>query len=263
MKKLAAIIICMILASTMLTGCGVSKILKLAGLETRETVYTEGSTEQDETDTIPSSTQDETDSAPSSEQDETETTISAGTEEISTDKIITQGSWNDNVYTNEFAEIQMTLPDDWTYSSKEQMAELMQVGSEYLTDEAKFEAELSEMSLVYCAVVYDTATGNSIAVILEKQYTNLDAEQYIDIISQKLLDSFEEIQYTIDDIGTQSICGKEYITCQATLTQNKTSQTYLARRVGDYMVDIIITNVNAEANDESAANLLNVFTAIT
>jgi len=260
-KKLAIIAVCMILASTMLTGCGVKRILALAGLETREPVYTESSTEQDESDALPSAEQDAADIMPSAEQDETETVISAKTDESSTDKKVTQGSWTDSVYSNEFAEIQITLPADWTYSSKEQMADLMKLGSEYLTDEAKFDAKLSEIAVVYCAMVSDPSTGDSIVVILEKQYTNLDAEQYIDIVSQKLLDSFEEIQYTIGDIGKQTICGNEYISCQTTLTQKKTSQTYFARRVGDYMVDIIITD--ADSNDESAANLLNVFSTIT
>lgn len=260
MKKLAAILICLILASAMLTGCGVRKILAWAGLETREAVYTESSTDQEETDAVPSAEQDETDAVPSTEQDETETVISTRTDESSTDNKVIQGSWTDNVYTNEFAEILITLPEDWTYSSKEQMADLMKLSLENLTDEAKYNAEMSKIDMVYGAVATNPSTGDSVLVLMEKQYTNLDAEQYIDIASERIVDSYKEFKYTIDDIGKQTICGNEYVSCHITLTQTKLSQTVLARRVGNYMVDIIISD--ADVNDESAAQLSDLFSVI-
>ena len=43
---------------------------------------------------------------------------------------ISMGNWNNNVYTNDFLGLKFNLPEGWTYSSDEEIAEMMNLGIE-------------------------------------------------------------------------------------------------------------------------------------
>ena len=97
------------------------------------------------------------------------------------------GSWSDDVYTNDFLGLKFKLPNGWKYSSDEEIAEMMNLGTELLNDEQKAAAEVSKLNNAYYMVANDPNTGDNISVISEKPAMEVTTEYYINQLKTQLL----------------------------------------------------------------------------
>lgn len=157
------------------------------------------------------------------------------------------GSWSDNVYTNDFLGLKFKLPAGWKYSSDEEIAEMMNLGTELLNDDQKAAAEVSKLNSAYYMVANDPNTGDNISIISEKPAMEVTTEFYINQLKTQL-SSVDSISYEIGETSKETVAGKEYdtLTVNASMSGVKMTQRYYIYKVDKYVVCIISTSTSGE-----------------
>ncbi len=157
------------------------------------------------------------------------------------------GSWSDNVYTNDFLGLKFKLPAGWKYSSDEEIAEMMNLGTELLNDDQKAAAEVSKLNSAYYMVANDPNTGDNISIISEKPAMEVTTEFYINQLKTQL-SSVDSIRYEIGETSKETVAGKEYdtLTVNASMSGVKMTQRYYIYKVDKYVVCIISTSTSGE-----------------
>ncbi len=153
------------------------------------------------------------------------------------------GKWEDDVYTNDFLGLKFNLPEGWKRYDKEEMAKIMNVGSELLNDDQKAAAEISKLNSAYYMMVNDPSTGSSIAVMSEKSTMDYTTEFYISQLKGQL-QSVSSIKYTIEGTSKEKVGNIECdsLTVSATVSGVKTIQKYYIYKIDKYFIAIIATS---------------------
>ena len=157
------------------------------------------------------------------------------------------GEWNGNVYTNDFLGLKYNLPEGWTYSSEEEIAKMMNVGTELLNDDQKVAAEIAELSGVYYMVAQNPTKGNNVNIFSEKQLTDVTTKDYIEALKTQLL-ALQSMDYEVVGTSKEKIGNIE----SDTLTLNveasgvKIMQKYYIYKIDKYMIGIIATSLDGE-----------------
>lgn len=161
---------------------------------------------------------------------------------------ISMGEWKKNVYINDFLNIKYRLPDGWTRYSDEDMAEIMKLGTELLSNDKQYLAELAKLNLVYYMLANNPATGDNIVVLTEKSALDYTLDYYLDSVKTQLQD-VGTLSYEIGDITKENLAGLEYSVLVANASAGGISMTqkYYARKIGKYFLAIIATSKNGEA----------------
>lgn len=157
------------------------------------------------------------------------------------------GSWSDNVYSNDFLGLKFKLPNGWKYSSDEEIAEMMSLGTELLNDEQKAAAEISKLNNAYYMVANDPNTGDNISIISEKPAMEVTTEFYINQLKTQL-QNVNTINYEIGETSKETVAGKECdtLTVDASMSGVKMTQRYYIYKVDKYVVCIISTSTSGE-----------------
>lgn len=157
------------------------------------------------------------------------------------------GEWKDNVYTNDFLGLKFNLPEGWTYSSKEEIADMMNLGYEILNDDQKAAVEVSKLNSAYYMVANDPDTANNIAIMSEKVTLDVTTEYYINQLKTQL-SSVSSIKYQIDGVSKEKVGNIECdtLTASATMYGVKVSQKYYVYKIDKYFVAIIATSRTGE-----------------
>lgn len=157
------------------------------------------------------------------------------------------GEWNNNVYTNEFLGLKFNLPEGWTYASDEEIADMMNLGTELLNDDQKAAAEVSKLTTAYYMVANDPNTGNSISIISEKPVMEVSTEYYMNELKTQL-SAVESINYEIGETSKEKIADREYdiLTASASMSGVKITQKYYIYKMDRYFVGIIVTSTTGE-----------------
>lgn len=157
------------------------------------------------------------------------------------------GSWSDNVYSNDFLGLKFKLPNGWKYSSDEEIAEMMNLGTELLNDEQKAAAEISKLNNAYYMVANDPNTGDNISIISEKPAMEVTTEFYINQLKTQL-QNVNTINYEIGETSKETVAGKECdtLTVDASMSGVKMTQRYYIYKVDKYVVCIISTSTSGE-----------------
>ena len=157
------------------------------------------------------------------------------------------GEWNNNVYTNDFLGLKFNLPQGWTYSSDDQIAEMMNLGNEFLNDDQKIAAEVAKLTSAYYMVANDPNTGNSVTILSEKPAMDFTTEYYLNQLKTQL-SSVESLNYEIGEISKEKVAGREYDTLVVTTTMSgiNLTQKYYVYKMDKYFVGIIVTSVTGE-----------------
>lgn len=157
------------------------------------------------------------------------------------------GEWNNNVYTNEFLGLKFNLPTDWTYSSDEEIAEMMNIGVEMLNDDQKAAAEIAKLTGVYYMVAQDSNTGNNVNIFSEKQITEISTEKYITALKTQL-SAVQSISYEIGETSKEKVANKECdtLTVSAKMSGVEVMQKYYIYKIDEYVIGIIATSLNGE-----------------
>lgn len=157
------------------------------------------------------------------------------------------GSWSDNSYSNDFLGLKFKLPNGWKYSSDEEIAEMMNLGTELLNDEQKAAAEVSKLNNAYYMVANDPNTGDNISVISEKPAMEVTTEFYINQLKTQL-QNVNTISYEIEGTSKETVAGKECdaLTVSASMSGIKMTQKYYIYKVDKYVICIIATSTSGE-----------------
>ena len=173
--------------------------------------------------------------------------------EAAEEKVFERGKWEDNVYKNEFANITFKLPEGWTYSSDEEIAEMMNIGVEALNDNQQAMSKLAEQTSVYDMVSNDPNTGASVMVMFEKPLMKVSTDFYIDKLKTGL-EEVDSIDYTIGDVTTESIAGEEYTVLTTTVPAYNMVQKYYIKTEGNYFIDVLVTYIESLTEPSSIMN---------
>lgn len=170
---------------------------------------------------------------------------------------VTRGVIDGNVYTSDFSGITFTKPDNWSYYTDEQLAELVNIGVEQLEADNLTKA-LTEVASVYDMCASDV-TGSSVMVCYENTDMTLTKgktpEEYMELLQKQLKEMQSTLDYTFGEIETVTLGGEEYtkLTAYASTGGVEMTQYYYSRYVGKYMASIIITDtVGTQVEDIEA-----------
>lgn len=180
---------------------------------------------------------------------EESTTNNITNEEATEEKKVefSMGEWNDNVYTNEFLGLKFKLPEGWTYASDEEIADMMNLGTEFLNDDQKVAAEVSKLTSAYYMVANDPNTGNNVSIISEKPVMEVSTENYMNQLKAQL-SAVESINYEIGETSKEKIADREYdtLTASASMSGVKITQKYYIYKMDKYFIGIITTSTTGE-----------------
>lgn len=233
MKKAIKIALIVLLAISMLfvlTGCGKEdeKIREKDSIKDNEEIISE------------------------SKDSESENLESEDKENEETEVDFSMGEWNGNAYENEFLGLKFNLPTGWTYSSDEEIAQMMNVGAELLGDDLKMAAEMAKLTSVYYMVANNPNTGDSVTILTEKPVMDVTTEYYLNQLKTQL-QSVQSMNYEIGNTSKEKISGKEFdtLTVTASMSGIEVSQKYYVHKMGEYFIGIIVTSTSGESNINS------------
>lgn len=156
------------------------------------------------------------------------------------------GEWNNNVYTNDFLGLKFNLPQGWSYSSNEEIAEMMNMSAELLNDDQKAAAEMAKLTSVYYVFAQDTS-GNNVNIFSEKQFTDITTENYINALKTQLT-ALQSMSYEIVETSKEKVGDIETdtLTVSVKVSGVELTQKYYIYKIDKYIVGIIATNLNGE-----------------
>ena len=156
-----------------------------------------------------------------------------------------RGSWDGNVFTSEFAGLKFTMPHNWLAGSDEEIAALMGISLDFLSDLGmRFSERMIELTTIYDMMAQNPFNGDSVALMFENLAAHIGGGQitetlYLEILRGQL--NSLGMGYTFSEITETVIAGKTFKTLEAALYDFGFSQFYHARRIGNFMSIIVIT----------------------
>ncbi len=159
-----------------------------------------------------------------------------------------RGAINGNVYHSDFAGVTFTKPDNWKFSTDEEIAKLLGVGLDVLQSGDKFDA--SELASTIDFQASDPATGNNVNMSVEKlnpiNAATVSIDDYIESFRSTLTTQFQGMSATFGDTTETTIGENTYkrVTANVQMSGVSMQQVYLLRKVGKYVVCITMTSTN-------------------
>lgn len=146
-----------------------------------------------------------------------------------------------NVYKSEYAGITFKLPEGFKYATDEEIAEMMNIGAEVLSEHRDNVAEIIDQTGLYDMVAQDENYGTSVMVMFEKATLNVGVDFYLSNV-KKGLEEVTEMGYQVsDDLTTETVGGKEYKVLTATIPEMGLTQKYYVQKKDGYFIDILVT----------------------
>lgn len=161
----------------------------------------------------------------------------------STNAEITRGTIENNTYSSTYTGLTFTKPDSWTYSSDEEIADLISVSADDL-DMNAFSQTATQIASVYDMMVTDILTGTNVIIGYENvSITNggsISEKDYMDAIQASLPDTLpsELIAQSNVTLGDNSYLRTDFnVSSQGV----EMLQTYYIRSMGDFVNFAIVT----------------------
>lgn len=199
----------------------------------------------------------------------------AGCKKIATkDQIISLGKSEGNVYSNDFFNMTITIPDKWVVATDDEKMEVIKVGQEVIAgdDESKAKKlDLSVLKSVYLLMasekgmkVQSTSNPNFITVAEKISLAQgvKNGTDYLEAVKVQLKALASTVPYNLDkEVYTEKVDGKNFSVLEATIENGtiKMTQKYYACVLNGYALSFISTSTNAE----SAKTLDEVIKSVT
>lgn len=129
-----------------------------------------------------------------------------------------RGSWDGNVYTNDSLNLTVTVPDGWKIATDEELAAIMGITIDSLTEQGVSEEFLKAQN-TYEMMAQDPTNGSNVII------NTLP----------------EESGYEFADPKTVTIGGRDYYLLQCTAGEGNLGQDFLFTRIGNHMVSVILS----------------------
>ena len=150
-----------------------------------------------------------------------------------------------NVYTSEFAGITFTLPEGLRYADDTEIANMMNVGAELLSENKEDLAEVLEQTALYDMVAKDDYYGTSVMVMFEKATLDVSVDYYLNNLKTEL-EAVTVYDYEVsNEVKTETVGGREYKVLTATVPAYGLTQKYYVEKKDGYFIDILVTYYDA------------------
>ena len=175
-------------------------------------------------------------------------------EEEVTDVSLMIGLAEGDVYENEFLGVRFTLPEGWTFYTKEQINEINNITADMVEDDI---AEVLENADVITDMYASDQYGNTVNINFEKlsgvAAVSIDEETYLEIAIEQLDTAFEQMGY--DDVNVEmtklNFLGEERaalnVECKA--GDYVLYEKLIAIKVGGYISNITVATSFEDATD--------------
>lgn len=170
---------------------------------------------------------------------------------------ISRGVITGNVYYSDFSGIGFNKPDDWTYYTDEQIADMMDIAQDSM-DTDSFQDTANQLISVYDMAVANITTGTNVNVSYENlaltNSTNITETEYADAVA-KQLESLTSLNQSMVEQTTVTLGNYEYLrtTCDVKYVGVEMTQVYYFRKIDSFMNIIVITNMGDYTIDDIEA----------
>jgi hypothetical protein len=156
---------------------------------------------------------------------------------------IERGKWSGDTYESAFSGIKFTLPEGWVAATDEEIAQLIGVTADVLSDEQKWMIESSKLTTIYDMFAQNPDTKNSVMVLVENLAlsaggTAVTEEAYLEAVTQQLA-AVPNMKYSFEDTISTNAGSKTYLSVKCFEENNGFTQYYFVRKQDDYMIGII------------------------
>ncbi len=156
-----------------------------------------------------------------------------------------RGTWSDDVYYSEFSGLSFVLPEGWVAASDEELAALLGIAEETMTDEEAWILEVARMTSVYDMMAMNPLTGDNVIIMYENIALTMGGLQiseadYLELLKNQL-QTMQDTSYQFDDMYETDFSGITYTVLPAYEENLMLSQYYAVCMQGDYIVAVIIT----------------------
>ena len=161
------------------------------------------------------------------------------------------GQWEDNVFTNDWFEITVTIPDGYQVLGADEIQNILGAGQEAIINDGLMTAEEldeAEGNTIYDFYVFDPTETSSLALGYEKLPASVSEEEYLDSVKINL-ESLQSLEYELGQTETVTLGKHEYMKMTASLNGGAVSQEYYVNRKDGYMGFLIVT-CNPETQNE-------------
>ncbi len=161
----------------------------------------------------------------------------------------------DTTYDSTFTGLHFTSTTGWDFYSEEEIAEMMELSKEYLSEEQKAAVEADTNHTIYDMYAVNLTNGyNAIVMCEEMKLVGYTVKKY----AEKLFTELEQtgIHYQKDSEQEVTFCGESYYQLQVSYTMTIAGitttqmQRHLLRKIGSYMICVSLTAKNETELDK-------------
>lgn len=168
---------------------------------------------------------------------------------------LTRGVWEGNVYRSAYAGLSFAAPDDFTAATDEEIAELMALSAEDLSEPGTTASEaMLNVQTIYDAIVKNNETQANVILL----YDNLNQAtagsqqsetEYLEAVKIQLL-GMGIYPYEFGEIsGKVLLADQPYAMLEASVPDFSFAQRYYVRKIDDFMFCIVVTAPEASEFD--------------
>lgn len=167
-----------------------------------------------------------------------------GAGELAT-KDISRGTITDGVYSNDFAGITFTNPDNWVYSTDEEISALMN-NSSNIFDLSNAQEILWEVGVMYDMMVTDPTTNTNVGICYENTAVTVgravDETEYLELVKEQL-GTQSTMLCNFLEIDRVKLGDGDYYRLVMEISYNGVDmkQAYYCRCIDKYMVSVTVT----------------------
>lgn len=159
-----------------------------------------------------------------------------------------RGSWDGNVYTNDSLGLTVTIPEEWSVATDEELAMIMGIAVE-AASQMQISEEMLRERVCYDMMAVDLHGSSSILITaVNMDLTTGDTDYNEKAYVADLINQLQENNYTIGEEATTTIGGRDYYVLCTTSSANGINQDYFITKMGSRMVSIVLA-YSPDTND--------------
>lgn len=184
------------------------------------------------------------------------------------EKSIDFGTYDGNVYKNDFFGMSLTIPEEWTLADEEEIKELTKLGREMIAAEDQSInkiLELADLTTIYFLVASNDDPFNPASVVVLAEKLNFtqnirDEEVYLEVLKESMGTYLPIEPHFNKDIYTEPIGDREFYVLEVETDVGimSVSQKYYIKIIDNYVLTFITTFIDDESGEVIEEILKNV-----
>ncbi len=155
------------------------------------------------------------------------------------------GTWEGNVFTNEWLNMKITFPDGITIMTEDDIKQVVGAGAEVMVnsgDYSEAQLKLSEAMTVYDFMVTLPDGGSSVSLMYEKNLlgSQMDGEAYLNTVKDQL-SAMADMQYECEDVETVDLAGNSFARLHTSAMGGAMYQDYYSMNKDGRLASMIVS----------------------